>query len=565
MPGFIDNMVVEDRGNGFRCYAHTVWEEGGNKRGEYWFDDTGWHVIPHDEGFPAVTSKEVTIAGKKFEIGTFGASAVGLYRPRNLLIVAAADHTLKFFDVAGATPTLVKSFGQPGGIMAGEPGVVTPTKFWSIAGVGSDGAGNLYVAMSELGVAIRRFAVVDAQALTWNETTPAECSGNHFGDACDFDPQSDGRTIYGKNEVYEMDYSKPAGKQWLRTRNTWNRTGAPTDPRQKGNNSVKVRYKNGTRFLYSYDQNDVAINIYKFSGGITERCLSIPDEQISTSYVDKNCDVWALEDNGKRIMVQRCTGVVNGVPTYGPRELFSAAPEMFVRVMRLLYDPDRDIMFLAGGTPELKAMGYGHPGPVIAKYSQWKTTAVKLDWQIAIPYRHDELPALDRIVPEAWDFAGDRLYIAYVMYDVSPRYDAPWNDSPGPVHVFDFRDGKLLGKLMAGPEVHHQSGSIDLFRGISAFQKADGTHMLLVEEIWKNKNLLYIYKPGGTTTESPKMKLSELAAALTAVETKIKKIKAEVIALKAATTNVDLPADAQAALGRLVAEAQAVDDLNADA
>ncbi len=61
------------------------------------------------------------------------------------------------------------------------------------------------------------------------------------------------------------------------------------------------------------------------------------------------------------------------------------------------------------------------------------------------------------------------------------------------------------------------------------------------------------------------MKLNELAGALDAVNTKVEKVRAEVQALKDSLTDVDLPPDAQAALDKLTATVQSVDDINPDA
>jgi hypothetical protein len=516
VQNFIDDMQVEDRGNGFRCYTNSGWDEAHSERGEYWWDHDGWHMIPHKENeFPAVTSKAITILGKKFRINADGstslengphvnvqrATALGIYRPKNLLMVAAGDHTIKFLDVSTGNPFQVKSLGLPGGIMSGDPGKVTPTKFWGLTGCGSDAAGNLYIAMSELGAIIRRFRAVDPLGLAWDENEVAELCGLHFGDVCDFDPESDGAVIYGKNERYEVDYSQPTGKQWRVTHCTYNKAIAPADPRTKDQNCVKVRYKDGERFLFSYDQNDNGVNVYKFNGELTEQFLFIPD--VKTSYVDDNCDVWNLEDNGRKVMLTRCTGMWAGKLLYSAKSEFCPVPAPFMSAQRLLYDAARDVMFIAGGTAQLKAWGYGHPGPVVAKYSAW-STARTLEWQTAIPYLHDEIqPPLARIVPEAWDFAGDRLYIAYLFYDVKPNYAPPYHDSPGPVQVYDSLNGKFLGRLIAGPEIFHHSGSVDLFNGISAFEREDGTHAILVEEVWKNKNILYLYKPEASAPPPP--------------------------------------------------------------
>lgn len=61
------------------------------------------------------------------------------------------------------------------------------------------------------------------------------------------------------------------------------------------------------------------------------------------------------------------------------------------------------------------------------------------------------------------------------------------------------------------------------------------------------------------------MKLNELANAIATVNTTLEKVATEIQALKDSLTNVDLPADAQAALDKLVATASALDALNDDA
>ena len=60
-------------------------------------------------------------------------------------------------------------------------------------------------------------------------------------------------------------------------------------------------------------------------------------------------------------------------------------------------------------------------------------------------------------------------------------------------------------------------------------------------------------------------KLSTLAETLATIETTLKKVKTEVEKLKEGLGDVEIPAEAQAALDRLTALSTALDDLNADA
>ena len=65
------------------------------------------------------------------------------------------------------------------------------------------------------------------------------------------------------------------------------------------------------------------------------------------------------------------------------------------------------------------------------------------------------------------------------------------------------------------------------------------------------------------------IKLAELATALGAVNDQLEKAKTEILAkiaeLQDALANIEVPADAQAALDTLVAKAQALDDIVVDA
>jgi hypothetical protein len=155
-------------------------------------------------------------------------------------------------------------------------------------------------------------------------------------------------------------------------------------------------------------------------------------------------------------------------------------------------------MYLAGGTTAFPLEGFGQVGPVIAKYINWSTTK-NLMWQTKLPWYHNEANVGDRVVGEAWDFAGDRLYIGYLVHDSRERLPAPYDDSPGPIRVYNTVDGSFVGRLLAGPEVQYDAGWIDLFSGVSAFELADGTHLVVREEVWKNKQLLFTYRPDGTT------------------------------------------------------------------
>ena len=110
-----------------------------------------------------------------------------------------------FYDIAdSAKPKLTRAFGERGGIGSGKPGEITPNKFWGIRGLGMDAAGNLYVAMSEQGTVLRSF--------TADGTLRWELHGEFFCDVACADPADDAATVWGIQEHYAMDWSKPPGR-----------------------------------------------------------------------------------------------------------------------------------------------------------------------------------------------------------------------------------------------------------------------------------------------------------------------------------------------------------------
>ena len=71
------------------------------------------------------------------------------------------------------------------------------------------------------------------------------------------------------------------------------------------------------------------------------------------------------------------------------------------------------------------------------------------------------------------------------------------------------------------------------------------------------------------STKEVSMKLSELTPVLTALASELDKAKAEIVGkiaeLESALSDVDVPADAQAAIDALKAKAQSLDDIVPDA
>ena len=55
----------------------------------------------------------------------------------------------------------------------------------------------------------------------------------------------------------------------------------------------------------------------------------------------------------------------------------------------------------------------------------------------------------------------------------------------------------MSGSFVPGPEVGGNAGWLDMPYAMDATRRKDGEYLLLVEEDWRGKNLLYRWKPEG--------------------------------------------------------------------
>jgi hypothetical protein len=494
VQNYIETMKVEPNGH---CFTYSDWDEGHNERGEYFDGD----VKVRNVESPAVSGAQIDINGVSWSVEGSGvrgsngqsvpdckqATGVGVYRPKNLLMVAddgAGEHVIKFYDVSG-TPSLIKTFGVKGGIGAGTPGVVTPTKFWGLTGCGSDTDGNIYVAISEHGSIIRCFKKTGD--LEWDTTTLKwEVMGLHFCDNADVDPTTDAIHIFGRQEHYIMDYTQPVGKQWKFVGYSLDKDKYPNDPRLRNSEgSVMIRYKNGKRFMFTADMNMFSCNMFRFEGEIAVHFANV-SMSMQGWWVDDSCGVWRMSGGG--VEYKPCTGVdTDGTLTYGSARSI-ANPGPLNSMQRICYEPARDLLFLGGGTPDHPAEGWGHMGPVVCCYENGSTSP-KLRWQAVNPYFHNDAPVADRMVPISWDVAGEYLFIGYVTGDTE-KWD---HDSPGVIRVYNLKDGTFVGRLHSGPEVFWEASWIDMMHGMTAFQNSRGQYVVIREENWKCKQLMFLF------------------------------------------------------------------------
>jgi hypothetical protein len=87
--------------------------------------------------------------------------------------------------------------------------------------------------------------------------------------------------------------------------------------------------------------------------------------------------------------------------------------------------------------------------------------------------------------PSAVDFAGDYLFVGMVKPDQGKQY----------THILRLSDGQYIGSLSPGTEVGGQAGWQDMPYSIQALKRKNGEYLILVEEDFRGKNLLYRWRP----------------------------------------------------------------------
>lgn len=471
-----------------------------------------WEFVP----------KEITCDGKAVTFPElFQPMALALANDGALMVADSGTgprQQVMFYDVTDATqPKLVKTFGDRGGIGSGTPGEITPTKFWGIRGLGMDAAENIYVAMSEMGTVLRSFT--SEGKLRW------ELHGEFFCDLVVADPSNDAADVWGIQERYAMDWSKPPGQDSRWRSYTLNRQKYPNDPRglmhvkqqgEHGMTSPQMVYLEGKRFLFvggMFGSN--FINIYRYDGEIAvpsgliqqwnnnlyNTALKWPPNSTGTTsiwrdttgdgdyqaeefspnhdrvksgpfWVDKKGNIW-MAYGFFRYDFQGLDA--KGNPIYSADKVtILDKPEGINNVARVCYLDDSDTLIVAEeGINEKREPSMRHISRVVICKGY---LAEKRETVSFVPGAGAEAGCVTA--------AGDYVFTG------------GWK-ARGKISVNRLSDGAEVGSFDPGPTVGgvENTGWIDLLTGITAFRRSTGEYLVFVEENYKAKSLIYRWKP----------------------------------------------------------------------
>ncbi|MEM7552675.1 MAG: hypothetical protein AAF378_00980 [Cyanobacteria bacterium P01_A01_bin.84] len=427
-------------------------------------------------------------------------------------------------------PKLVKTLGIKGGIYAGIPGKVKANKFAGISGIGTDKAGNIYVANDGF-----NRSGVDLRQISADGKLQSQLLGLQFIDNADANPANNGADVYTKHERFRMDYSKPPGKEWTYQGYTLNAFKYPQDPRlHTAPDAPFVRHFQGKTFLYLTNMYGGMLQIYRFNkakdgeiaipsgmfvgtnadGGATFKEKWPPFQPASGEWIwrDRNGNGgfdsgeydnskdhpyiggWWVDSKGdvwKTLRTQDGVGIrhypLQGLDTQGnPVYSYStmkkiATPKMFTDLRRIEYFPETDTMYLSGFTKENPPINGDYAklvGSEIIRFDNWSKGNPQPRWRTVFPVDRSSPPEV--LTPQAISVEEDYVFAVSVK--------------KAEVYVYDAKTGKQVKKITPGPEVAGESGWVDIPYGIRAFRRNNGEYLVFVEEDSKAKVLMYRFK-----------------------------------------------------------------------
>ena len=442
-----------------------------------------------------------------------------------LLVGGLNKHSQVWIYDVSEKPKKVDTFGTEGGIFSGEPGQYGPKKFHWIRGLGTDKAGNLYVA-SVFGTWYN--VSIEAYDPSGKRLWDVHGLGNWLDTACT-DPD-DENTVYTKENVFKMDWTKPAGQEQSLAGFTVDRFKYPSDNRVLEGHGPSHRLINGIRriegkpFLYCGGQGTGSLEIYKFGKGyIAAPCGYVggatlwrpgagkrwPEDAESFIWTDKNNDgvadadefadvkkeprwgsmhldakagIWQCAE--ETIWHMPCEGLdKGGNPIYRrASEVTYKNPKEFPpsRLRRLFYIPTEDVL-IAGGSPKSEE----NVCNLLICYDNWSDAAKRKErWSIKVPLddkSYTPETSYGGGGGQAISACGKYLFMAYGY---------------GYIRVHALVDGAYIGTLR--PDINGFKGSggcVDSDNALNVTLRQNGEYVMFLENAGRNHVMMFRWTP----------------------------------------------------------------------
>ena len=401
-----------------------------------------------------------------------------------------------FIEVTGK-PKEAAAFGVKGGLLAGTPGKVAPNKLFALRGAGTDAAGNLTVALSfgngPNGNCYLRSLTPDGK-LRWS------LYNTSFVDTFGFDPASDGAVIYSRTNIFNLDLNETRpGKEATLTAVTLDAINYPDDERTKSGKSVIVRRPpdgQGRPLIFMTGQYaggyDLFVPVTSNSRIVRKIDHIGPKEKREewAWYVAENGDIWHGDAPERTLRRYAFRGWrPDGKPNYdwNAPQVFPW-PEDFENIRRIIYRPQTDSLYLFGYLKGQEIDSWGVIGKTCRRYEGYLKGDKRIVWtKTDLPVNPKGNDQKKPLTASAADIAGDYLFLGMVKPDDGKLY----------THILRLSDGGYVGSFAPGPEVGGpgSAGWQDMPYSVQAFQRKNGEYLVLAEEDWRGKNLLYRWMP----------------------------------------------------------------------
>jgi hypothetical protein len=554
VQNFIKRIQVQSDGS---VYAWSAWDEAGQNMTIY---KNGAVSGTFDNDFDVYSVRDNngntwSIENIKWAGGTGVKNASGVSLPDAGTPVALSlandgkiivtdngpDQQIKFYDVSNAnSPVLASTFGVKGGYLANDPkGKLGSLHFAGPRGCGTDAQGNIYVAGQHPGSVGGSWISAHKPDGTVLWRMIGEC----FLDMTAVDPASDGIDIYSEALHYKMDYTQPEGKEQgdFPYAVTTDPFSNPDDSRLNvydGGNYLKynegtagaqhcwgsiygmtgiVNYR-GTKYIFGTSQNGPGLYGMKFTGP-EQATMPIPIPELHDDcwgvWVDDSGGVWVAHQYGPNgIWYYPCTGkdAADNL-TWGTVQKWAYPPEANVDLgTRIFYEVENDVLYFAAyPTDARRVFGWGDSGNRIYRYDGWLKGSKTLHsgYPIVLPSTAndgDNSSDTYSIVAQGIAWAGEYIFVCYA--GLGPRNDP--NGNATEVSIWNAQTCESVGTMDVGsklaPADGHNYGWTDIVNPLSAFKRSNGEYIVLMEEDYKNKNLLYRWCPSGSCSQ---VKLSD--------------------------------------------------------
>jgi len=492
----------------------------GEKLGEIPIDESGPLALDKDSNLWLGNSKgafQYSANGKLTGKSIPGIKVTGLFvTSKGELVVTdgGENQQVVFFDVSGARARELKRIGEKGGVYAGPVrGAMGPNRLYMPTDVAVDSKGILYVNCD--GQLLRAYS--DKGDLLWEIWSTVFCTTG------DFDPRTDGNDLYTRVMNYKFVPNQEPGKDWKMTGVSIDTFSYPEIARATSQNQV-IRELNGEIYRYSIGHgaaihkkvknSEIFAPIAYYNNGRTPvvELKNRPDKEKGNRYIwadvngngiaeanefkypseplqfheafntfiDSKGDIWEPQNRFGVLKTPLGGFTQSGAPVYDldKSERF-ARPAEFIEVLRCHYFPETDTMYLSGYTWENPASGkewnWGCSGREAICYTDWSKDTRKIRSRMPFP-------------EPAWDIKA-----MWVLDETDLLFAAEAQTSV--VFVYNTLTGELLGILEPDPEIVGAVGWVDTDGSIRAFAKKDGSTLVIVEDSWAQKEMIYHVKP----------------------------------------------------------------------